>query len=577
MDSPVSKFVATSTDTSWAQSYSAGKLNIVLSLEGNVEGVEITSLGKDTLEKLQREFFVIDQKNLESLKKLIGEVAKTVPSEITLSLVLATAVDDILYVVIAEPGYAVLKRGKTTSVIAQGKKGEILGFSGRLQPQDTILIGTADLFKTISPSDIGQALHLPTPDEVSENLAPYLHEKAKGTEAGIIWKVPGLLIKEAETETQEIGQIEEKQKSYLSSFLTEVIAGILKMDRKYLIITAVVILVVFLIGSIFIEKNSRKQNEELKATQELIDQNKPKYEDSIALMSINKSLALDDLTDVKNAIEEGSKKFPANSAAGKKLQEFLNEINNALGGEGGTSEISLFYNSSDKGVKNVSAVSTKGKIISVVGDGKGGTVSSGGDIEETFDIGDAKGLTVDKDNIFVLSEKKVLKISRGNFKTDSIIDTDNSPISVDTFGGNIYLLSKNDKTIYRYRPNNFSEEKYLSPDIELSNPSSMAIDSSVYVIDSGKIRKFTRGNEDNFSIKKEGNFSMSSKIFTDIDYANLYVVDPDKKAVYVINKTGNQLNEFSLKGLKELTSIAANEKDKKIYVAANGNIYSISF
>lgn len=587
MDSPVSRFAATSTDSSWAQSYSAGKLNIVLSLEGNIEEIELTSLGKETLEKLQREFFAIDKKSLENLKKVTGDVAKTVPAEITLSLVLATIVGDILYIVTADLGYAVLKRGKSISVIAEGKKGEILGFSGKIQPQDTVLLGTADLFKTISPADIGKALYLSTPDEIGENLAPFLHEKAKGTEAGITWKIPGQLLQEAQEDTEDMYKVDEKQKSTKPSALNEVKSRALnllrfvptpkKLNKKHIIVIAAAVLVIFLVGSIFIEQNSKKQNEELSRAQELIDQNKPKYEDALALMFINKSLAVDDLTDVKDTIEKGSKKISSNSKAGKKLQEFLNEINSALGGEGGTSQVALFFDSKGKEVENVSVISTKGEIISLGTNNKGGILSSSGSLEETFDADSADGITADEKNIFILSENSVVQIPRSSLKPKSIIDSDNNPISIDTFGGNIYLLSKDDKAVYRYRANNFSQESYLSKDVKLENPVSMAIDSSIYVIDGGKIRKFTRGLEDNFSIKNGISFSDSSKIFTDIDYTNLYILDPDKKVAYIIDKTGNPVSEFSLKGLKNITSIAASEKDNKIYVVSDGNIYSISF
>jgi hypothetical protein len=213
----------------------------------------------------------------------------------------------------------------------------------------------------------------------------------------------------------------------------------------------------------------------------------------------------------------------------------------------------------------------------VGGDKKGGILSSSGSVEKTFDTDNFQGITADENNIFVLSGNNVIQIPRNSLKPKTIIKSDNSPVSIDTFGGNIYLLSKDDKTVYRYRPNSFSEESYLSKDVKLENPASMAIDASIYIIDNGKIRKFTRGAEDNFSVKNGTSFSGSSKIFTDIDYTNLYIVDTEIKKAFVIDKTGNPVSEFSLKGLKNIVSIAANEKDKKIYITADGNIYSISF
>ncbi|MDP2585868.1 MAG: hypothetical protein Q8P29_03235, partial [Candidatus Levybacteria bacterium] len=66
-----SKIVATPTLNSWSQAYNAGRLFAVLSLEKTKDAPnEIDSLnvlGKDLLERLEQEFFAIEDKNLESI------------------------------------------------------------------------------------------------------------------------------------------------------------------------------------------------------------------------------------------------------------------------------------------------------------------------------------------------------------------------------------------------------------------------------------------------------------------------------------------------------------------------------
>ena len=70
-----SKIVATPTLNSWSQAYNAGKLFAVLSLEKTKDPSEIESLnmlGKDLLERLEQEFFVIED-------FVFGHPAKIIP------------------------------------------------------------------------------------------------------------------------------------------------------------------------------------------------------------------------------------------------------------------------------------------------------------------------------------------------------------------------------------------------------------------------------------------------------------------------------------------------------------------
>ena len=110
----------------------------------------------------------------------------------------------------------------------------------------------------------------------------------------------------------------------------------------------------------------------------------------------------------------------------------------------------------------------------------------------------------------------------------------------------------------------------------MTNPSSLAIDSSVYIVDNGGVKKYTRGNEDTFSFKGK-TLSSSSQIYTDEEYSNVYIVDPEKKIATITDKSGNVASEISLTGMKKITSVTADEKNKKLYIASDGNIYSIDF
>ncbi|MFI5265265.1 MAG: hypothetical protein ACHQT7_00790 [Candidatus Levyibacteriota bacterium] len=590
--SPVSKIVATATASSWAQAYSAGKLHLCLSLDGETNE-NVTSLGKDVLEKIQREFFALDEKNLETLKNVVAVVIKTIPPEATLSLVLTTIVEDVLYIIIANSGSVLLKRGEDITVIGNGEKDAVIGFSGKVEPADILLAATSGLLKTISYENLGKAFKNTAPHEIGESLAPFLHEHASGTEAALVWKMIGskkalpeeeLQDAEHPNDTLELEEEPEKKRSLkipdVSSYARRIKIPTITLGKRQLIIVAAVLLGIALLSSLLFEKIIGQSNIENAAVSSFLTPEKQKYDDAIALMSLNKSLAVDELSQVKTETEAEKNKFPAGSHAAATIDTFLALVNQALGGQAsvGNSQIKVFFDATkNSDISNVSVITDKGGQITVAGKTKGGFLKSDGSVDSAFDTGgNVTGITQDDKNAYLLEDSVVLQVARSGGKPSSIIDKQASPISIDTFGGNIYLLSKTDKTIYKYVPASFDKASYFTKDTALANPSSVAIDSSIYVVDNGKIIKFTRGASDSFSYAGKP-LSSNAQVYTDTDYTNLYVLDPDKKTATVLSKTGGLVTEVNLKGMKNITSIAADETGKKMYICADNKIYSISF
>lgn len=591
--SPVSKVVATSTPNSWAQAYNAGKLHLVLSFAGETTE-NIASLGKETLERLQREFFALDEKTLSHLEKVVATVATDLPSEFDVSLVLTTIVGEVLYIIIYNSGIVLLKRNNSIVSIGIGQEKQISSFSGVLQPHDIILVGTKGLLETVSIKNIEKSLIASSPHEVSENIAPFLHNNATGTEAGLIWTMIGKTQTHTDSTPEEdsehpndILDLDEQKDNTkktlmlpsIQSVLSKIhISSLKRLSKKQLIILSTIILICILGISLFFEKTNKENAKQTKTAEKIISDNKSKYDDAIALMSLNRSLAIEELQEIKTDVEKKIDTFPKETNARKTLETFLSQVNNALGREHGSSQINVFFDASKSSeIPTVSAITAKGEKIAVIGGGKGALLNTNGTIDKKFNVEDnTRGITADEENVYVLAGNTVEKIEKSNSSVNTIIQKQADPISIDNFGGNIYLLSQTDKTIYRYSPNSFQKTSYFVSNTTLSNPSSMTIDSSIYVIDSGTVKKFTRGKEDAFSYKGK-KLSTKSQIYTDIDYTNLYILDPEKKKTYVVDKSGNPVSEVALSGMKNPTSIASDEKGKKIFIVSGNKVYSIDF
>lgn len=581
------KVVSSPTDVSWAQAYSAGKLYVVMSLEGSSEQ-SLAALGKDTIEKLQREFFALDEKSLASIKRSVETVYESLPPEITTSLVLVTVVDDAIYIVIGNAGQVVLKRGSDTSVIALGQTSEISVFSGKFEPQDEFLLATSGFSKTVSMEQLESAMKEKTPHEATESLAPVIHGDSKGNEAGLIMKLGGNAAipaeaipteKELEENNDHLGlddenSVQEKHKPFALPHIGSITRLIPKrLSRKQLIAGAVIILLLVLGGGILFENNKRQQETHNAAAKEVLARNEPKYEEAMAVIGLNKSLATEELQEIKTEVEKEIENIPEGTAARLRLDEFLTKIVSALGGQGSAnSPISIFLDKTkETDIKPVLYVTHKGGVLSAAGGTNAGTISENGTVEKAFKTANAKGISANDDSIYVLSTKGVQKIDKESGDAEDIFDANG--ISLDTFGENVYVLEG--KTINKYAPSAYTKVAYLTGDATLTNPSSIAIDSSIYVIDDSKIRKFTRGAEESFAYNGP---ALSSKAiaYTDEDFKNIYVADPGSQMAYVIDKSGNKVSEFSLKGMKTITGISADESSSKMYIAGDGNVYVIS-
>lgn len=583
----VAKIVGNSHASSWAQAYSAGKLNALLSLQGESE-IPLAGIGKETLEKLQREFFALDEKTLEDITKAVETVTVSIPPDLTYGLILATIVENVLYLVIAGSGIVFLKRKEAVATIGTGKKDEVSSFSGKILPNDSVIFLTQGALDTIGREKINQSLSLETPGEIAENLAPLVHEKSTGTEAALIWKVAGLGVEEEEEEPDELipetagGSILSKipipSVGALISSIPARFLSLKKLDRKKIAVLISGVLILILVGSFFLQKSKQQDSKYEAALQKILPPAEQKYEDAIAVMELNRGMGTQELQQIKVDIEKNVNQFPNGSKQQKALQDFLAKINGTLGtGPATSSKIKLFFDpAKNTDLPSVSYVSAKGGDIVAVGSQKGGVIKSDGSISLSFDSSNPKAVTSDEKNIYIVSSDSVTQVVKSNGKSTQIISKQANPISIDTFGGNLYLLSKTDSTVYKYRPADFNKESYFASDPKLSNPSSITIDSSIYIVDNGGIKKFTRGNADSFSYKGKG-FSTGSFIYTDVDYANLYAADPQNKTALIIDKSGNVVSETSLKGMKSITSIAADEKNRKIYVVGDNKIYSIDF
>ncbi len=189
---------------------------------------------------------------------------------------------------------------------------------------------------------------------------------------------------------------------------------------------------------------------------------------------------------------------------------------------------------------------------------------------------------------FVFYNDSVVQIDVVNNKIKTVLKKDSEwkkIVNLESYAENLYLLDTETGQIWKYirEDGGYSLIKpYFSKSESFKNAVSFAIDSAVYVVfDNGQIKKYLSGEEITdkwqFNPKKlpEKELVTPSKILTNENLDNVYVLEPTNKRIVILSKEGKyqkQILDGKLAGTK---AFGVNEKDKKIYFSVGSEIYVI--
>ncbi len=589
----LSKIVANPTENTWSQAYSTLNLYIVLSITSQEPDENIVTAGKELLERLQREYFSLDEKHLDNIKKSVENAIEPVDSKKTVSLVLATISDTFLYIVLASKGSVILRRHGKVAEIANGEEGVVSAFSGEIKNEDVVILETDSFSQKIGVEKLSETLDHLTVSEISENLAPAIHNEPIGSEAAIILQYKDVSVEatavidtptptqdeETENKTTVIPDAhpaidESEVDDHINNAPPKI--ALPALGKKKLIIFAIIALAVVLVGSIIVDR-SRQENAKANETLAgVLEPGQKKFDEAEALLSLNKGLALEEFEELKSTLEIERGKFKQDSEQRKKLDEFIGRVEGKIGEIGGGATVS----NQKQIFENVEIVQYKdGTLVAAATDGKVSILTKDGEADDEIetDNKNIKAMSADTTSIFVLGDEGISKITKSSGAKSVIVDNPEATAALDNFGSNLYGLNTKDKTVDKYSGSSYTKGEYFTEDVTLSDPVSMAIDGSIWIIDDGKIRKFTRGKEDSFSITGlSKDLNEKSTIFTSTDYTNLYILDPQNMRIIVITKSGQVENQINWKDLSDATSIAVDEEENTVYAVISGNLYSFS-
>lgn len=616
----LSKIVPNSTDTAWAQAYTTLNVYITLSIEKEDSKTPVTTYGKELLEKLQREFFALDEKTLDNIKKAVGNVSTTIEEGYSYSILVGAIVRDILYIVIASEGQVLIKRGDKIGVIASGVENELHGFSGKLKHDDVVILETGGFAKKLPLESISEQLNTTDVIQIAENITPLAHGDAKGTEGAIILQFKDLTgIPKSEQEDFDIQEKEEEKdqpealdeetdyskenlwtKSHENNSIEEIADDGLEYDHaeksskrrlpsislpsinfasKKVIIGGIVILLVgLLVGGIFLQTKNAQDAKRAEEFAKIYDPAKERFDEGGNLEELNKTLALEEYKAALGLVNASLSKFPDGTTENTRLKDLKSQIEtkiSEMGGGGSAKNVKELVKPSGN-IKSITAITAKGGSLLILDEtGKQVvTITDKGTAGKSYDI-EASDTFISADDRFIYTMgKTATSIDRGNGKVTEITD-DIEGSAFDIFGSNLYTLTGKD--VLKYRAPGYSSSSYFTqtPTFK-STPIDMAISGPVWVLEeNGTIERFTKGIKDDFELSGlPAPIGSGAKLYAEPELDNVYVLDVKNQRVVAFNSDGEYVSQYEGSFIKNSDGFAIDEENKIGYVLQNGAVFS---
>ncbi len=141
----------------------------------------------------------------------------------------------------------------------------------------------------------------------------------------------------------------------------------------------------------------------------------------------------------------------------------------------------------------------------------------------------------------------------------------------------VYIIDRANRQVISFAA---TETAFSKPTVsisavpELASASDLAIDGSIYIATGGTILKFNSGARQEFT-PGVTSLSDTTKLYTQPDFTNLYVLDKGNKRVVILSKSGSLVKTITSDQFNDLKDFSVDEKGKTIYILNNTSLLSI--
>lgn len=639
LDINLAKLIGSPGETSWAQVHEfapddveklklRGRLIAVIATTSprkeatpETESLDSVVAGRELLTRFHEEYFGNTEKTAfnalnDSVEKVITEFSENWGD---VEIAAASIVDGVIYTACGGGGEAAIFRNGMFAKVLVSKKDGPASASGHPKENDIFLLGTKRAFSTLSEGVMKAALGSSGIDEAVESLAPAVHSMEDAGNFGLVLvgfsKAQAVFARPDEApepeekttlERKEIFNKEsdnrpasffQKQTKKLTSlfnknagekkiFIRQRGEDQFNVQKRKMTVSIGSILVILLVVSIGFGIRQKIARDDRARYEDRLKQAQHEFEEAQGLYTIDPERARELFRSAETLVNQIKDEGVEDSELDN-LISLLKESEGQVLGEY-TLEPDLFLDLSilTDGFKADEVVASDGNLYVLDRDGKR-VVEIDIETKKTEivagqdQVKDAKGVAAYSGRVFVLSDENIYEVSDDR---ELVVEGEwDGDVLISAYAGNFYVLDRGTSKVYRYAgvEGGFgSKQDWLTAGTEpdLTSIFNWTIDGSIWFLsETGKVFKFTRGNQDSLSFTGViPQLSQPTAIYTNEEQKFVYIMERETGRIVVVDKEGNYQAQYFSDKIKEARGLVVSEEVGKIIIATEDKLYSIN-
>lgn len=639
LDITLAKLTGSPGETSWAQVHEftpddpeklklRGRLVAVIATtfqkkeaSPGSESLDSVVAGRELLTRFHEEYFGSTEKTTfnalnDAVEKVISEFSETWGD---VEIAAASIINGVIYTACGGGGQAAVFRNGMLAKILVSKNDGPVSASGHPEEGDIFLLGTKKVFSSLSEGVIKAALESSGINEAVESLAPAVHSMEDAGNFGLVLvefsKTQAVFTKpEKEFVPEEKTTLERKEvfnqetKDRQQSFFQKQMKKLtsifgkktgekkiyirqrgedqFNVQKRKMTVSIGSILVVLLLVSIGFGIRQKIARDERVRYEDRLKQAQHEFEEAQGLYTLNSERARELFRNAERLAYQ-IKDEGVEDTDLENLITLLEESKGQVLGEY-TLEPDLFLDLSilTDGFKADQFVTSGGKlyvfdkegkkIVKIEIETKKTEIVAGPD-----QVKDAKWVAAYSDRAFVLSDGNIYEVSderelaiEGEWEGDVLIYA---------YAGNFYVLEREASKIWRYagiEGSYGSKQDWLTAGTEpdLTSIFNWTIDGSIWFLsETGKVFKFTRGNQDTLNFTDViPQLSQPTAIYTNEELKFAYLLEKEVGRIVVVDKEGDYQAQYFSDKIKEAKGLVVSEELGKIIIVTDERLYSIN-
>ena len=194
------------------------------------------------------------------------------------------------------------------------------------------------------------------------------------------------------------------------------------------------------------------------------------------------------------------------------------------------------------------------------------------------------------DQLYLLTDKS--KVFLFQIQTNALSEMKNADgdfkpsVDISVFGNNLYLLSAQNKQIWKYQPTDATNFGSPSPFAQsslasaLADSKAMAIDGAIYVLTKDKVAKIIKGTKTDFSLKglpkAFADLQSAKNIYTSENTPSIFLLDATRPRVVEFDKEGKYLHQYLFpSAIKNPSWFQIDYIGRKVWALSDGFVWEL--